>query len=69
METPPPVVLRLHAESQSGSMKLNVDIDLACVDLNDALNKIRQAVGDAAPIFVDPDFREPDALRRERHAV
>lgn len=69
METPPQVVLRLHAESTSGTMKLNVDVDIACVNLDDALNKIRLAVGDAAPIFVDPDFREPDALRRDRHAV
>lgn len=64
METPP-VMVTLRSQSTSGSMHLNVDISFTAVNLDDALRKIRQAVGDAAPIFVDPEFRGADTLRRD----
>lgn len=39
-------------------MRLNVEVEFAADDLDTALRLIRNAVGDAAPIFQDPDSLE-----------
>ena len=58
------VMVKLRSESTSGSMHLNVEVEFGAPPLDDALRLIRQAVGDAAPIFVDPDAGT-NTLRRE----
>lgn len=57
--------MSLHAESTSGTMHLNVMVSFDAHGLDDALRMIRQAVGDAAPIFVDPGVGT-NALRRDQ---
>jgi len=46
-------------------MHLNVAVSFICPDLDTALRRIRQAVGDAAPIFVDPSAGTSNPLRRD----
>jgi len=45
-------------------MHLNAAVSFICPDLDTALRRIRQAVGDALPIFVDPDAGT-NTLRRD----
>jgi hypothetical protein len=52
------VTVKLRAEATSGTMRLNVEVEFAADDLDTALRLIRNAVGDAAPIFQDPDSIE-----------
>lgn len=61
----PAVMVTLRAESTSGTMHLHVEMQFSAGNVDDALRKIRQAVGDAAPIFVDPEFRGTNTLRRD----
>jgi hypothetical protein len=66
---PQAVTVTLRAETSSGSMHLHVEVAFGATDLDDALRLIREAVGDAAPIFQDPDSVEVRQTRRDRHAV
>ena len=59
------MTVRLHAHSTSGSMILDIDVSFGADDLDSGLRLIRQAAGDAAPIFEDPDSIEV----RQRRAV
>lgn len=59
------MTVTLQAESTSGTMHLNVAVSFICPDLDTALRRIRQAVGDAAPIFVDPSAGTSNPLRRD----
>ena len=52
------MTVSLRAHTTSGSMGLDVDLSFEASDLDDALRRIRQAVGDAVPIFTNPDQRE-----------
>lgn len=54
----------LQSESTSGTMRLHVEIHFTAADLPHALRMVREAVADAAPIFVDPDAGT-NTLRRE----
>lgn len=58
------MTVTIHAESTSGTMHLNAAVSFICPDLDTALRRIRQAVGDALPIFVDPDAGT-NTLRRD----
>lgn len=59
------VTVTLQAESTSGTMHLNAAVSFICPDLDTALRRIRQAVGEAFPIFVDPDAGTNSPLRRD----
>ena len=58
------MIVSLRSESTSGTMRLRVGIDFTAADLPTALRMLRNAVADAAPIFVDPDAGT-NTLRRE----
>jgi hypothetical protein len=57
-------MVKLEAHTSSGTMALHVEVDFYAPDLETALLRIRQAVGDAAPIFVDPSAGT-NTLRRD----